>query len=286
MKYGIWRHENALGNGAEHVINLAQTIKLWKDEDPEIYVENEWQRMMARCIPNIKDNNIKMFPDLASMEYKSSNWLGFNNLSLQDIHMPGVYPFIKTYPAGWNNIVINKTPTLFFPESEYKNTHNLPKNAIVITLREYKTYWKREEGDSGEFQRFVSIKPFHEIALYYANLGYKVVRIGSSKETDFPKHDNIIDFAKYNNRTLLDDLYLIDNAKVFISCDSGIWPMAGGMKKNMVLTNVSYLGNQYTGWLPKETTTVMFKNNLVNNLSHPSTDNNVNDIIKSVERFL
>jgi putative glycosyltransferase (TIGR04372 family) len=286
MKYGIWRHENALGNGAEHVINLAQTIKLWEDDSPEVYVENDWQRMMARCIPNITDDKIKLFPDLASMEYKSSNWLGFNNLSLQDIYMPGVYPFIKTYPAGWNNLLIHENPPLVFPVDDYKNIHALPKDVIVITLREHKTHWKREEGDSSEHQRYVKIDTFHKLALYYADLGYKVVRIGSNKETDFPKHENIIDFAKYTNRTLLDDLYLIDNSRVFISTDSGIWPMACGLKRKTVVTNVSYYGNQYTQWVPKETTSIMFKENLVANLSCSCTDNNINDIIKSVERFL
>jgi hypothetical protein len=53
----------------------------------------------------------------------------------------------------------------------------------------------------------------------------------------------------YHDRYFLEDLYLIQNSRLFVSCDSGVWPMAAGMKKKMLLTNVAKEG--YTEWLPK-----------------------------------
>ena len=62
MKYGIWRHDDALGNSAEHVYGLAQYLDVNPDENPIIYVEHDFQKYFALCIPNITENNIKYFP--------------------------------------------------------------------------------------------------------------------------------------------------------------------------------------------------------------------------------
>ena len=58
MKYGIWRHENALGNSAEQVVNLSAFIRDNNDQNPIIYVETEFQFYMALCIPNVKYENV------------------------------------------------------------------------------------------------------------------------------------------------------------------------------------------------------------------------------------
>ena len=79
MKYGIWRHEDALGNGAEHVINLAQFLAKNGDRSPEIFVENDWQRCMALCIPGISDDNIRYYPNISHMNFTGPEWKGFKN---------------------------------------------------------------------------------------------------------------------------------------------------------------------------------------------------------------
>ena len=52
MNYGVWRHENALGNSAEQIVNLSDFISEKNDLNPVIYVETEFQKHMALCIPN------------------------------------------------------------------------------------------------------------------------------------------------------------------------------------------------------------------------------------------
>ena len=47
MKYGLWRHENALGNSACHVLALGKYIRDTKDENPIIYVENTFKAKYA-----------------------------------------------------------------------------------------------------------------------------------------------------------------------------------------------------------------------------------------------
>ena len=116
---------------------------------------------------------------------------------------------------------------------------------------------------------------FFNIATHYAEQGHTVVRIGDKNQAPMLEHKNIIDFAMEENRTMLDDLYVISKSKVFLSCDSGVWPMAGGMKKNLVLSNVAK--THYIEWLPKDTTTVLFKK---------GEDNSFGQLRDAVDKYL
>ncbi len=278
MKYAIWRHENALGNSAEHTIGLCKHLIRVGDKDPTVYVETDFQKAFAMCIPGISPENIIFFEEGI---YKAIiNETIANDPRYSDIHMPSVYKSagLKTYPASWRGLSKPPDCTLRFPEKYYENKHNLPEDAIVIQVREVNTFWKRVDGASADLFRFVNPQTFFEIAKYFADKGYKVVRIGDSKQVSFPEHKNILDFALVKDRTMLDDLYLISKCKVFLSCDSAIWPMAGAMKKNLVLSNVtSIFGHnprvkiengeinfilkkpEIVDWLPKETTKVLQK---------------------------
>ena len=95
-------------------------------------------------------------------------------------------------------------------------------------VRERGTYNHRHVGSEEETERFVDPKIFKVIALYFAKEGYKVVRVGDKNQSPFPKHENIFDFALEENTTIQEELYMISKCKLFISTDSGIWPMVGG----------------------------------------------------------
>jgi len=78
----------------------------------------------------------------------------------------------------------------------------------------------------------------------------------------------------------LDDLYVIYNSKVYITTDSGIWPVIGGLKQNMVFSNIvagSYKPD-VVNWLPPETTRCLYKNG--------SIDNTLEEIINVVEKLI
>ena len=287
MKYGIWRHDDALGNSAEHVYGLSQYLNLNPDENPEIYVEHEFQKYFALCIPGITEKNIKFFPkvfdnlEISLVVDRLMNKL-YSEEEFKDILMPSSYAHHgKTYGGMWEDLQISPETKLIFNEENYINTHNIPNDTIVLQFRETKTFWKRIDGNNCEPSRFVNIDTFFKIALHYANLGYKVYRIGDVKQTPMPEHENIIDFAKVENKTINDDLYLLSKCKVFISTDSGIWPMVGGMKKNMVITNMTSCQNKMSivDWLPKETTKVHLKQKFIH-------DNTFEEIINSANSFL
>ena len=173
MKYGIWRHENALGNSAEHTVGLARHLKKTKDINPEIYVETEFQKAFAMCIPGIRSSNIKFFKEKGVIDYGTPTWGGYDNPLFEDICMPNVYPFKNTYKAGWSDLCA-KRKVLSFPIEDYENRHNLPVGGIVVSVRELGTYEKRKDGSKEDLNRFVDTKPFIVVAFYYAEKGHYV----------------------------------------------------------------------------------------------------------------
>jgi putative glycosyltransferase (TIGR04372 family) len=287
MKYGIWRHDDALGNSAEHVYGLSQYLNLNPDENAEIYVEHEFQKYFALCIPGITEKNIKFFPKVFDNLSVGDMMVVWNETlyksdEFRDILMPSSYAWHgKTYGGMWEDLTVSPETKLVFPKNIYENKHNIPENTIVIQFREENSFWKRIDGSNSEPSRFVDIKTFFEIALHYANLGYKVYRIGDKNQTPMPIHENKVDFAMFENKNILDDLYLLSKSKVFISTDSGLWPMVAGMKKNMVLTNMTSCRFKMSivDWLPKETTIVHFKKDFIH-------DNTIDEIINSTNKFL
>lgn len=287
MKYGIWRHENAFGNSAEHTVGLAKHLYRTNDPNPIIYVENEWQKDFALCIKDITPPDVHIIKDIFKENdpnpVKTLKEKFFTTEEYKDVYMPEVYAYGGlSYPAMWADL--NQTPSasLEFPYDLYQNELNIPSDAIVIQFREHGTFWKRVDGDDMEPNRFVNPQTFFDIATHYANQGYKVIRLGDTNMSPMPEHENILDLAKISNKTMMDDLYAIAESKVFLSCDSGIWPMAGGMKKNMVLSNIAstYANNkmEIVNWLPSNST-CLFKNN-------GRTDNTFEEIITAVNKFL
>ena len=288
LKFAIWRHENALGNSAEHTVGLSKFLHLNPDVKPKIYVENEFQKYFALCIKNVKEQDIKLIPKeiFNNINIRNVGTILKNNFfsldEYKDVHMPEPYAYngLK-YPAMWSDLNYTPESSLEFPHETYQNKHNLPKDAIVIQFREKGTFDKRIDGANSENERFVNIDTFFKISLYYANLGYKIIRIGDSNQKPLPIHENIIDFAHYENKNMMDDLYCLSTCKVFVSTDSGIWPMAAGLKKNMVLTNMTSCKNKMdiVNWLPKETTKILFKKNWVD-------DNTFEEITEQINAFL
>jgi hypothetical protein len=296
VKYGIWRHENALGNSAEQVVNLSAFIRDNNDQNPIIYVETEFQFYMALCIPNVKYENVKYFDKKElSLDKLHINFL--DNKFLHDIYMPDVYftglPFV--YPSVWKNIN-NSNFKLEFPENIYKNKFNIPKNSIVFHIREKGTYNKRVEGSNEDLQRFVKPEPILELMYIYASMGFNVVQIGDDKQKRARKHENILDLCA-EKTNILDDLYAINTSMVYLSCDSGIWPMAGGLRKNLILSNVTsvysrlkrfkrkeveMINPEIVNWLPYKTSKILFKDFSKGKFY----DNSINELKLTIDSFI
>lgn len=279
-KIGVWRHENSIGNSAEHVINVAKAIKE-KKEDVIVFVETDFQEHFARCIQ--QEIKIEYFPK-ELVEYKNN--FNYNHEFFDDIHMPDCYPFKKTYPSTWSNLKNCSDITLKFDVENYENIYNLPKDAVVVQFREKSGYAKRHEGAESELERFVDPSTFHKLIKILLHQGHKVVRLGDSKQKSLDEHENLYDLAKNSNKSIKEDLFCLQTSCLFISSDSGIWPISGGFKKPLLLTNVTspFRSNppkmEIVDWLPKKTSQVMFKD------KNSFKDNTLKEIYKEVLRFL
>lgn len=275
ISFGIWRHEDSIGNSAEQVVALANLFEKnnINTKDVTIYVEHEWQKVFALCIKGITEENIKFFENKVDPENP--------NKELLSIHMPDVYGFEKNYPGNWRYLCEThpfSDVVLEFDEAGYENKFNLPKDSIILFHREKGTWWKRVDGSNFEKDRFVKPDTFHKLAFHYADQGYKVVKIGDKKQKKLPgkyskfefgedhEHPNIIDFTKYLDDDgnplwdFRDYLYLISTCQVFISCDAGIWPMAGGMRSNLLMANMtSIFGNPSVEFRSERTGTFTVK---------------------------
>lgn len=299
MKYAIWRHENSIGNSAEQVIGLYKHLVRNPDPNPEIYVEHEFQKIFALSIPFLKEEHIK-FLDPEKCDTKNFPSDPFS----KDIFIQNAYRSHMTYPGIWEDLSKNPDVTLSFPQRLYIPKRSYEQKIIVMQIREAGTFNHRIVGSNEEPERFVNPETFFELAEYYANKGYLVVRLGDKNQTPAPEHRNIIDLALMSDKTILDDLWFIDNSQLFISCDTGIWPMAGGMKKNLLLCNVmsvfgqleierseKHHGVRYlmkkpsiVNWLPSKTATVMVKN--PDPQTYHPVDNSLGEILEQAERFL
>lgn len=258
LKFAIWRHENSIGNSAEQVIALAKYLKEKNIKKPEIYVEKQFQKDFALCIPGIEEEDVFFFPkDIIKDQKTLKRYVETSN---KNLHVPDCYDgFENQYPGTWSYIGSGDglNVTLEFDEKNYENKFNLPKDAIVIFYREKGTWHKRDDGDAFENHRFVQVAPFYKLIYNFAEKGHKVVKIGDRNQLPIPgtylphsngmilQNDNIIDFTKYVDSfgtpmwTMKDYLFLFKYCKVFISCDAGIWPMAAAMRKNLVFCNVT-----------------------------------------------
>lgn len=88
-----------------------------------------------------------------------------------------------------------------------------------------------------EHERFVDPKPFMELALHFAERGFKVVHIGDPACTPFPEHPNVLDAAHWPNKRLIHDLILIQSSELLVATDSGVWPIGVAFGTPTVLSN-------------------------------------------------
>ena len=285
MNYGLWHHQNALGNSAEQLVALSRLLKAKSDKNPVIYYEVDFQKCYALCIPNIEPKHLRKFTNKPNIRFCGDHWSISNKELFKNILMPGPsYPFINTYAANWKQLCLglSQEADLKFPFDSYQNTHALPTKSIVVSIRERGTFPKRDCDINNEPHRFVNPQTFFDLALHYAEMGLNVVRIGDHNQTPMPKHKNILDFALVKNRTMMDDLFLLATCKVHLSTDSGVWPITAGMRSNLVFSNYCNGEPATINWLPKYKSVVIPKTKKENEF----IDNTFEQLKTAVDCFI
>lgn len=104
---------------------------------------------------------------------------------------------------------------------------------------------------SHHFYRDCDIDNFTQAALYLANKGYYVIRMGKTVAKRFDvAHPLVIDYANHPLRSDFGDIYLTAHCAFFISTASGLDGVAQIFRKPILQVNIAPLKHQLQFWYP------------------------------------
>ena len=95
------------------------------------------------------------------------------------------------------------------------------------------------DGRLSEPQRDVKTRTFRKLARYFLKNGYTVGRIGDANQRFLLEDKSFTDFARDHEQNLERDIQLISQAKLFISTDSALWPIAAGLGAPTLISNIT-----------------------------------------------
>ena len=131
----------------------------------------------------------------------------------------------------------------------------LPKEARYVCLlvrdAEYlsKTYPERSWGYHNF--RDANIETYQKAALYLAEKGYYVLRMGKEVKNQFDvSHPHVIDYANHALRSDFLDVYLSANCHFFISTCTGLDAVPQIFRRPVLLTNIAPFASQLQYWYP------------------------------------
>ena len=220
----------AIGNSLGVILNLYKhVLRMGLAGKIEVHYIKNYHRDMLLCVPVFHEGIIK-----------------FKKITLLTRAMDkfGIAPY-STYPCSWLTLRDEPVVRLEIPK-QYKRTFDVPVNSISIHVRE-KGSWDLKDWEP---ERFVDVKPFHKIAIKYADMGYRVIQIGDPNMTRFPKHPNIFTLSHVQNKTLMDDFYAISKSRCFLATDSGMWPAGVAFNTPTILSNSCQPVSRWWPWRP------------------------------------
>lgn len=168
----------------------------------------------------------------------------------------------------FNTLKKNKTPFLSFTPKEIEEAHfqmkrlGIEENAryICLAIRD-SVYLKQlypKKNWSYHNHRDADIQTYKKAAIYLAEKGYTVLRMGKHVDKAFDvQHPNIIDYATHPLRSDFMDVFLCATCVFCISSGMGLDAIPQIFRKPILLTNMSPIIGQlplsypYTLFIPK-----------------------------------
>src|SRR3990167_1221602 len=155
----------------------------------------------------------------------------------------------------------NEQPTLFFTKKEKKQAQKILKQLGVVDGGKYVCLIIRDSGYlkteypnndwSYHDHRNASIENYKKAALYLAEHGYYVIRMGKYVEKKFNiAHSRIIDYATLSIRSDFMDVYLCATCFFCISTCTGLDCISQIFRKPVLMTNISPVFSEMLKWYP------------------------------------
>lgn len=173
--------------------------------------------------------------------------------------------FVKSFEL--NNAMDNKNglfsrtkPHLSFTQGELEQGKNLlvkfglqlDDKFVCLLVRDHAYMDKEFPGNDYSYHiiRNVNVQTYKKAALYLAEKGYYVFRMGKYVEQAFEaSHPRIIDYAMHPLRSDFMDVYLSAHCYFFISTGSGLDSIACMFRRPKLITNVT-LPENLSVWYP------------------------------------
>ncbi|MDP1574221.1 MAG: TIGR04372 family glycosyltransferase [Coxiellaceae bacterium] len=170
----------------------------------------------------------------------------------------------------------------------------LDNQKYVCLLGRDSTYLSKYLPDGSwahHFYRDSDINNFSKAALFLAEQGYYVIRMGKSVEKSFnANHPKIIDYANHDLRSDFFDIYLSANCEFFISTATGLDAIPQIFRRPIVLVDVAPFKAQIQYWWPCEffITKKVYDNNKKRFLSFKEIDDVITkecDVRKVINQY-
>lgn len=175
---------------------------------------------------------------------------------------------IRKFESGAGNEDIDGYLKKFEPHLSFKHSElqrgakflsdlGIPDGALFVcfVVRDptYLNKYLPENDWSYHFYRNANIENFSKAALFLANKGYYVVRMGKTVLKPFEvKHPNVIDYANLSLRSDFGDIYLPSQCEFFISTPTGLDAIPEIFRKPVLFVNVAPLASELQYWYPSE----------------------------------
>lgn len=173
--------------------------------------------------------------------------------------------FVKSFESNnaMNDVngVFRKTkPHLSWTQEELEYGKNMlaklglqPNSKFICLLVRDHAYMTKEFPDGNHNHhtiRNANIQTYQKAALYLAEKGYTVLRMGKHVEQPFKaQHPRIIDYANHPLRSDFMDIYLSAHCYFFISTGSGLDSVACMFRRPKLITNIT-LPENLSIWYP------------------------------------
>lgn len=194
--------------------------------------------------------NITIFP-FYNLLYWTNHHLGRFLGDQYKLDPQRYYEKIGSY-RDYDGLLKKEKIHLTFTHSELKigqkilNKMGIPSGAsyICMLVRDAKYYSNRMYGDMSNKTLFrnANIDNYNQSALFLANNGYYVIRMGSVVENSFKiDHPKIIDYANSIFRSDFMDIYLSAHCYFFMSTASGLDNVAFAFRRPILTSNLVLL---------------------------------------------
>lgn len=160
-----------------------------------------------------------------------------------------------------NGLLVKHEPHLSFTSGEHQRGKSLmkelglPEGACFICLSVRDSAYLSKVFPDSDWSyhncRDSNILNYEKAALYLAELGYYVIRMGKFVQSEFSlSHSNIIDYANHRLRSDFLDIYLSAHCHFFISTSTGLDGVPQVFRRPILITDLFPASGQIQYWFP------------------------------------